>query len=126
MAHDVRIIRVGDFLEILPEGDYNLEQSLEALMAVAAIPGAFTEYDIFLDTRHAHTHLSEADLWYLAQTLARLPRDGSAKIAILCPAERFDHARFFELCSSNRGVNVTAFTSFEQAIDWLSGPRKAD
>jgi hypothetical protein len=33
-----------------------------------------------------------------------------------------DHAKFFELCSQNRGLNVHAFTSFEELFDWLSQP----
>jgi hypothetical protein len=38
---------------------------------------------------------------------------------VLCPLEKFDNARFFALCAENRGVNVHAFTSYEDAMEWL-------
>jgi hypothetical protein len=33
--------------------------------------------------------------------------------------EKFDRARFFALCAENKGFNVEAFTSYEEAMDWL-------
>jgi hypothetical protein len=33
--------------------------------------------------------------------------------------EQFDYAGFFALCAQNRGFQVSAFTSFEDAIEWL-------
>jgi hypothetical protein len=38
---------------------------------------------------------------------------------VLCPLERFDHSRFFALCAENRGFDVRAFVSYEDAMEWL-------
>jgi hypothetical protein len=45
----------------------------------------------------------------------------SGKTAVLCPMERFDRARFFALLADSRGFDIEAFTSYEEAITWLSG-----
>lgn len=54
--------------------------------------------------------------------LSTLRKTFSCKTAVLCPAARFDNAAFFELCAHNRGLSVKAFTSFEDAMDWLDNP----
>jgi len=38
---------------------------------------------------------------------------------VLCPLEKFDHSRFFALCAENRGFSIRAFTSYEEAMEWL-------
>lgn len=63
--------------------------------------------------------MSVIDLWYLAAELSNLHKAFSRKTAVLCPLEQFDHAGFFALCAQNRGLQVRAFTSFEDAIEWL-------
>jgi len=55
----------------------------------------------------------------LAAELSKIFQPYNRKIAVLCPVERFDDAAFFALCAENRGFRVKAFTSFEDAIDWL-------
>jgi hypothetical protein len=44
---------------------------------------------------------------------------------VLCPAARFDRARFFSLLADSKGFDVEAFTSYEEAIEWLSANREA-
>jgi hypothetical protein len=63
--------------------------------------------------------LSAGQLWYLAEKFAGHPHIGRRKTALLCPRQRFDHARFFSLCAEHRGSNVEAFTSYEEAMEWL-------
>ena len=43
------------------------------------------------------------------------------RTAILCPIERFDHARFFALCGENHGFNIHVLTWYEEAMEWLIG-----
>jgi hypothetical protein len=63
--------------------------------------------------------MSIADLWYLAAELSNLGKAFMQKTAVLCPIEKFDQAGFFALCAKNKGYPVNAFTSFEDAIEWL-------
>ena len=42
------------------------------------------------------------------------------KTAVLCPLERFDHVKFFALCSERHSIRIRAFVTYEQAMDWLT------
>jgi hypothetical protein len=84
-----------------------------------------TDFYVIVDTRTAQVELSPTDLWYLAKELSRVRQPNWGKTAVLCPLEGFDFAEFFALCAKNRGLNVKAFTSFEDAIVWLA-PSKLD
>lgn len=120
MSTDIRIIHAHDFIKAVPEGQLDLEKSKKLLMEIASASTPLADYEIILDTRKAQTELSITDLWYLAAELSKL-REAffPKKTAVLCPLEKFDHAGFFALCSKNRGFQVMAFTSFEDAIEWL-------
>ncbi len=126
MATNVRIIHAHDFIKATPEGRFDLEMSKKGLAEIASAAVTLTDYEILLDTRKAQIEMSVTDLWYLAsgtRSLAaelvnargRFPK----KTAVLCPFGDFDHASFFALCAENRGLNIRAFTSFEDAIEWL-------
>jgi hypothetical protein len=47
----------------------------------------------------------------------------SPKTAVLCPRERFDYGEFFALCAESKGFEVRAFTSYEEAFEWLLAER---
>jgi len=126
MAANLRIISLRDFLKLAPQGSQDFKTLKQALSEAASVKGAFLDYDLLVDTRGAEVQLSVTDIWELAKFLATIIRAGTsksfmAKIAILCPAEKFDHATFFSLCAQNRALNVRAFTSFEDTFEWLSG-----
>ena len=119
MATDIRIIHAHDFIKATPEGPLDLETSKKSLVEIASAAAPLTAYGILLDTRKAQVAMSVTDLWYLAAELNELRKAFSQKTAVLCPLERFDDAGFFALCAQNRGLRVMAFTSFEDAIEWL-------
>lgn len=128
MATNIRIIHAHDFIQATPEGRLDLEKSKELLIEIASATGSLADYEILLDTRKAQIEMSGADLWYLAtdfwyvaagldNSRGPFPR----KTAVLCPLKRFDRASFFARCAQNTGLQVRAFTSFEDAIEWLIG-----
>ena len=124
MAVDLRIIKVRDFVKLAPQGSRDLVTMKAALAEAASVYGAFSKYDLLVDSRGAGTPLSALDIWELAAYVANVVHQGppesfTAKIAVLCPVQDFDHAKFFELCAENRGLNIRAFTSFENVFDWL-------
>ena len=112
-----------DFIRVNGEGQLDLEMSKKLLAEVAAVAVTTTDYEILLDTRQAQSRMSVVDLWYLATDVAAKlvsARDHfPKKTAVLCPLKEFDHVSFFALCAQNRGLQVMAFTSFEDAIEWL-------
>lgn len=131
MISNLKIARLRDIITFEAEGSIDLAKIKEALKVIASVPGAFSEYDLLFDTRGAESYLSATDIWQIAKYLAEVVHSGpsrgfTAKIAVLCPVERFDKAQFLELCAQNRGLNVMAFTSFEEMFDWLSVTSKHD
>lgn len=107
-----------------PQGTLDFAKVKERIKEFALTPGAFVDYDLLIDTRGAESHLSTSDLWRLAEELAKSVHAGSSKgfrvkISVLCPVGRFDYAKFLELCAQNRGLNVRAFTTFEDVFEWI-------
>lgn len=120
MSTSIKIIHANDFIKATAEGRLDLELSKKLLLEIVSTSPPLGDYHIILDTRKAKSEMSVTDLWYLAAELSGLRKSFSPKTAVLCPRERFDYAEFFALCAENRGFQVSAFTSFEDAIEWLS------
>jgi len=123
MPANIRIIHAHDFMKVTPEGKLDFEESKKLLIEIALAATPLIDYDIIMDTRNMNSVMSIADLWYLAAELNNSFNKVSSrprKTAVLCPIKRFDHAGFFALCSQNRGFHVSAFTSFEEAYEWLT------
>jgi len=121
MPTNIRIIHAHEFIKATPEGQLDLDQAKEILREIVSAEGPSFDYDVILDVRKAQPKLSTADLWNLAAELDNLRKAFSRKTAVLCPLEGYDRAGFFALCAQNRGVKVKAFSSFEDAINWLIG-----
>jgi hypothetical protein len=115
----IRIIRAQEFIVATPEGQLDLERSKSLLMEIGSAGASLTDYEILLDTRKTRSAMSVGDLWFLAAELSSIGRAFARRTAVLCPREGFDQAAFFALCAKNRGFQVRAFTSFEDAIEWL-------
>jgi hypothetical protein len=120
MAANIRIIHAHDFLKATPEGQLDFETSKKLLIEIASAAAPWSDYHIIVDTRKTQVTISIKDLWYLAAELSEHRKAFSGKTAILCPPERFDRAGLLALCAQDRGFNVRAFTSFEDAIEWLN------
>ena len=124
MARDIRIIHAHDFVSATPNGQLNLEASEQLMRDVVGLSQPLQEFDILVDTRGAASTLSATDLWFLADRMVNYPKTFAGRIAILCPTGRFDHASFFSLCAGNKGMDMQAFTSYEEAMKWLNGARR--
>ncbi len=121
MSTNIRIISARDFVRATPDGQFDFEKSMSFLISVASASSAVNDHEILIDTRKTDCELTPSELWTLAAELDGRRRAFSGRTAVLCPGERFDQAGFFALCAHNRGFRVKAFTSFEEAIDWLLG-----
>jgi hypothetical protein len=120
---DIRIIHAHDFIKVTTEGQLDLENSRKLLLEVASASAPLVDYGIVVDTRKTMVTMFAVDLWYLAQDLVSVGKTFLHRTAVLCPLERFDDAGFFALCAQNRGLEVRAFASFEDAIEWLIAKR---
>ena len=127
MARRVRVINARDFVCARPDGVLDAAESEALLRAVIGASEPLEAFDILLDTRDAASKLSATDLWYIAERLVhRFPKICNGRTAILCPNERFDHATFFALCAERKGVDMEAFTSYEDAMEWLTATRAVE
>jgi hypothetical protein len=119
MSNDIRIIRAHDFIRATPEGRLDFEASKQLLIEVASAATGLVNYEILLDMRMAVPELTTADLWYLAMEASQLGTTYRHKTAVLCLLEQFADAEFFALSGKNRGFQIRAITSFEDASEWL-------
>ncbi len=119
MAANVRVIRARDFVRASPSGEANLEKAEQLLRDIALAGSGLDDFEILVDTRDVFGMLSANDLWILAERLARYRKTFARRTAVICPVEKFDHTRFFALCADNHGFNIQAFTSYEDAMEWL-------
>jgi hypothetical protein len=121
MPTNVKVIRARDFIRAKPDGEANLEAAEQLLKDIVQAGAGLDEFEILVDTREVSGMLSATDLWTLAERLVRYRHSFARRTAVVCPIERFDHARFFSLCADNHGFNIQAFTSYEDAMEWLLG-----
>lgn len=119
MPSNIKVIRSNDFIRARPQGHVDLEVGERLLRDIAEAGAGLEDYHVLVDIRHVEGTLTPAELWTLSEKLAKYRRKLGDRTAILCPLERFDNARFFTLCAENQGVNIHAFTSYEQAMEWL-------
>ena len=131
MPSNIKVIQASDFIRASPEGKASIEKAEQLLKSIADAGAGLEGFHVLVDTRRVSEGLTATELWYLADKLAHYRRTFGNKTAILCPVERFDHSRFFALCAENKGFNVPAFTSYEDAMEWLladsdapPGPRR--
>jgi len=103
-------------------GRVDLAASKAALKSLAEDPEFVSGYEVLLDWRDIHCAMSVMDVYdialYLANPITELPT--RKKIAILVSGNAaFDHAKFLEVCSTNRGVALYAFDDYDKASQWL-------
>ena len=124
MPTDIRIVHAHDFIKATVDGRLDFDESKRLLVEVASTTSTHPgDFGVLLDTRKAQAQMSATELWHLAAELSSLRRSFARKTAVLCPLESFDNAEFFALCAQNRGLQLEAFASFEEAMEWLSSDR---
>ena len=119
MPTNVKIIQATEFIRASPEGTAYIEKAERLLKEIADASAGLEGFHVLVDTRRVTGSLTAVELWHLADRLAHYRRTFGNKTAIICPVERFDHSRFFALCAENKGFNVQAFTTYEDAMEWL-------
>jgi len=118
-----------DLIVVTSSGTIDLVSSKSALKSLAADPEFDRHYEILLDLRDSECEMSVMDVYEIATYLAwpdpALPT--RKKIAVLVSGQRaFDHAKFLEVCSTNRDVQVGAFEDYEKASEWLDADLPED
>jgi hypothetical protein len=116
----LHVIHAKEFVQMTPEGKYDFESTRDMLIEAVSASAKNPDHEILLDLRGARADLSMVDVYYLAAELDRRGTVFRERIALLLTSEqKWDQAKFFELCAINRGLDVGAFNSYEEAINWL-------
>jgi hypothetical protein len=121
MPSDIRIVGAHEFIQVTPDGLLDLERTKKVLLEIAYSSASLPDYDVVLDIRNADIDMDVTDLWELASELHKYGAAFSRKTAVLVPQERSDYGGFFALCAQERGFEVSAFTHFGDAMEWLNG-----
>ena len=119
MPTNVKVIPARDFIRARPDGHAYLDQAEQLLADIARAGEGLDDFAILVDTRQVSGALSATELWTLAEKLVKFRRTFAKRTAVLCPLDKFDRTRFFGLCAENHGFNIRAFTSYEDAMEWL-------
>ena len=120
MALKLHVIHAKDFVKMTPSGEFDFDSTRDLMIKAISVESEASELEILFDFRKARADLSTTDIWYLAEALDKNRTLFHEKIAVLIRQDgNFDNAKFFELCATNRGLEVGAFLSYEEAIDWL-------
>jgi hypothetical protein len=126
MATKIKIVTIGDFLEVTPEGVIDIASSRQLLVDIAKADHQPVDYDLLIDFRDTKWNMSIFDLYQLASELTRHGDTFNRKVALLVfPGVTFDAAAFFETCWHNRGFMVDAFKDYESAMRWLLSAENA-
>ncbi len=119
MPVDIKIISPDDFIRTTVDGELDLKSSRELIMELAGLIRPPDDCHVLIDTRKANAKLCPSDLFYIGDAVASYPTLARSKTAILSSMGEADNAKFVELVAQNRGARLKAFTSFEDAINWL-------
>lgn len=117
----IQLVRQSDYIKTTPTGELDMVSTKELLRTLAAAGTSGYEKPMLVDIRKTSSILKKVDVFELASTLIEYGKTFRRKTAILArDDDSFDRASFFELVAKNRGYNVNAFTSFEEAVIWLA------
>ena len=129
MRSDDKAYPWKDLIVQTASGTVDLEASKAAFKRLAEDPEFLPGYEVLLDWRDVDCEMTVSDVFELAKYLSdlgtKLPT--RKKIAILVSGARaFDHAKFLELCTGNRGVVLAAFEDYDKADAWLNASLPPD
>jgi hypothetical protein len=124
MSATVKIYKVKDFIRKTETGNIDFDRSMEFIHDLAVAASFHTDHNILIDMRET-TLVDKGDMDTLLQLALEVVRYKSVfrgKIANVVPNDenRLSIARQFKACLDIKGFHYEIFTSFEDAIDWLS------
>ena len=122
MASGLKIYQTRDFIKHTTRGTIDLERSLATVRQLATVANFHRHHDILLDMRDTVVAPDRAEAIRVAAEFAILRHSFRNKIAVLVPdsAERLARAEFMKTCLNMKGFQWAFFTTYEEAIEWLS------
>jgi hypothetical protein len=124
MSTGIKVYKIKDFVRFNESGEIDFDRSMQMIRDFALTTSFYTGHNILADLRET-TLVGETNIGMILQLALEMARYGSSfkgKIANVVPNEerRLSIAKTFETSMQFQGFNLKIFTSFEDAIDWLS------
>jgi len=124
MSADIRIYKIKDFVRFNKSGEIDYDRSIQLVHDLATAASFYAGHNILIDLRET-TIVMETNIGVILQLALEMARYGSSfkgRMANVVPNEerRLSLARQVEASMKIKGFNFRVFTSFENAIDWLS------
>ncbi len=124
MSSEIKIYKVKDFIRLNEAGKIDFDRSMRIVRDLATAASFHTDCNILVDLRETEV-VGEGNMGMVMQVALEMVRYGYAfkgKIANVVPDEekRLLIAKQFEASLNIQGFDYKVFTSFEDAINWLS------
>lgn len=119
----VKTYKVKDFLRLTETGKIDVARSKEIVRQLAAAAAYHVDHNILLDLRETTVKGENmSDILEVALEIARYRAAFKGKLANLLPADetRLSIARQLKALMDLEGFQYEIFTSFEEAMEWLS------
>jgi len=124
MPLELQLIRAKEFIRMNAKGHIDLETSKLALLKIARACYKRGIERAMFDLRElpplAEPRLTRADLIELLNVFRHLGFSTRNRLALLYTSDPHGRARLFAFMTSLHGWQVRSFTSFENAMLWLS------
>jgi hypothetical protein len=121
MELNIQLVSPSEFIRTTPTGELDFSSTKYLLQALSGASQSQDARPMLVDLRKTSSVLNKTDIFELASNLVEYGKTFRRKTAILArDDDSFDRASFFELVAKNRGYNINAFTSFEDAVMWLA------
>ena len=119
----VKIYKMKDFFRLTETGRIDVNRSKELVRQLAVAAAFHVDHNILLDLRE--TAITEESMWDILEVALEIARYRAAfkgKLANLLPADekRLATARQLKALMDIKGFQYEIFTSFEEAVEWLS------
>jgi hypothetical protein len=123
MSSEIKIYNINDFIRKNEIGEIDFDKSIQIVKEVSFAAAFHPDHNILIDVRE--TTLSDYSMDVLikvAMEVVKLMPSFKNKIANVVPndANRVSIAERFEACMNINKFQYKFFTSFEDAIEWLS------
>jgi hypothetical protein len=119
----VKIYKMKDFLRLTETGEIDVDHSKEIIRRLAVTAAFHVDHNILLDLRETTVKEgSMRDVLEVALEIGRYKSAFKGKLANLLPADekRLSMARQLKALMDIEGFQYEIFTSFEEAMEWLS------
>ena len=130
MPLELQVVRASEFIRLDPRARLDFEASKRALQALAVACRKRGLDRALLDLRHL-PKLPKAQFTpkQLADLVSAFHQTGLSRhqrLAVLYRDDAYGGIRTFTFIGRIRGINVQAFTEFEEGLQWLSSGENAE